>query len=72
MTSGERKGQEIEGKVDGVDPWEFFQWPQWRMIENFSTYWMYLKFLDKFRIEFPTPKPGTIFVPTDVVQPKKF
>ena len=31
-TSGEGKGQEIEGEVDGVDPWDFFRWPQWRMI----------------------------------------
>jgi hypothetical protein len=32
MVTLEGKGQEIEEEVDGVDPWDFFQWPQWRMI----------------------------------------
>jgi hypothetical protein len=28
----EGKGQEFEKEVDGVDPWDFFQLPQWRII----------------------------------------
>lgn len=28
----EGKGQEIDGEVDGVDPWDFFQWTRWRML----------------------------------------